>query len=119
MYSAGDDTKRWLNTEDRASTGIKSPVVMNLQESPLRGSSGGGQSILSKTILGQGPPGTYRRLPTNETSSIPQSGVSSRIVGVGNAGGDSTLQAYSSSVNGMAENPLTNTYGGQGSNRLL
>lgn len=114
MYSAGDDTKRWLNTEDRASTGIKSPVVMNLQESPLRGSSGGGQSI-----LGQGPPGTYRRHPTNGTSSIPQSGVSSRIVGVGNAGGDSTLQAYSSSVNGMAENPLTNTYGGQGSNRLL
>ena len=62
---------------------------------------------------------TFRRRPNGENgASLPQSGSSSRIGVLNNGAGDATMQAYSSSV-GVAENGLTNTYGGQGSNRLL
>ena len=87
VYSAGDDTKRWLNTEERGSTGVKSPVTTNLQESPMRGSSGGVGSLMGQAILGNG---TFRRHPINGSGSLPQSGVSSRIAGIGNVNGDST-----------------------------
>lgn len=91
MYSVGDDTKRWLNTEDR--NGIKSPVTSNLQESPMRVSSGGAHSYTGQAMMGGGgPPGNYHRRPAGGNTSIPLSGTTtSRMVGVGNASGDATL----------------------------
>ena len=40
VYSQGDGSNRWVNTEDHISTMVKSPATTNMHVSPMRGMNG-------------------------------------------------------------------------------
>ena len=44
VYSQGDGSNRWVNTEDHISTMVKSPATTTAHVSPLRGMNDSAQS---------------------------------------------------------------------------